>query len=143
MDRTMLNALTERMAALEAELIRWKTVGVAALVTLGLVVLVWGPWGRPAQAGEAGVKEYNLTVPSEVFQAGQARHVEELRTRRVVLVDARGEARGSLQVSTAGTPSLELFGQGGRTQAALSVKGSGSPSLVLYDRMGRVLWRAP
>lgn len=141
MDRKLIDALAERVERLEGELARWKTLGVAALVALGLVVLIWAPWGGLARADET--KEYNITVPSEVFKMGQPKEVEELRARRILLVDGRGEPRGSLQVSSAGTPSLELFGASGRTQASLSVKGSGSPGLVFYDRMGRVIWRAP
>lgn len=141
MDLHTIDSLAKRVEWLESELSRWKTLGLAALVALGLAVLIWAPWGGLAGAQET--KEYNITVPSEVFQMGQPQNVAELRTRRVVLVDARGEARGSLQVSEVGTPSLELLGQGGRTQAALSVKGSGAPSLVFYDRMGRVIWQAP
>lgn len=141
MDQHTLDSLASRVEWLESELSRWKTLGLAALVALGLAVLFWAPWAGLAGAQET--KEYDIAVPPEVFRMGQPQEVEELRARRVVLVDARGEPRGSLQVSEVGTPSLELFGQGGRTQVALTVKGSGAPSLVFYDRMGRAIWRAP
>jgi hypothetical protein len=138
-----MDALVGRMNRMESELARWKTLGVAALVVLGLVVFFWAPWGGPATAEGQETKEYTIAVPPEVFKMGQPQEVEELRARRVLLVDSRGEPRASLQVSSTGSPSLELFGSSGRTQASLSVKGSGTPGLVFYDRMGRVLWRAP
>lgn len=136
-----VDALARRIERMEHQIRRWKTLGIAAVAALGLVALLAGPDGRDAKAEEA--KEYNITLPPEIFRGAAAQSAGEIRTRRVILVDKEGKARGRLQVSETGTPSLELFGPGAQTQAALAVKGSGSPRLVLYDKLGRVLWRAP
>ena len=141
MEQPKLDALTSRIERMERQIRRWKILGIAAVAALGLVALLAGPNGRDAKAAET--KEYNITLPPEVFRSAAAQSAGEIRARRVILVDKEGKARGRLQVSETGTPSLELFGPGGQTQAALAVKGSGSPRLVLYDKLGRVLWRAP
>ncbi len=77
MDRERMDALACRVERLEGELSRWKTLGLAALVALGLVVLIWAPWGGLARADED--KEYTIAVPPEVFKMGQPKEVEEIR----------------------------------------------------------------
>ena len=143
MDPKRVEALSERVERLERRLRRWRALGVAAICAFGLAAFFGIPSSRDAGAEESQTKEYNITVPPEVFQMGQPQLVGELRAQRIVLVDAKGEPRGSLHVTETGTPSLELYGRTGRTQVSLAVKGSGSPRLVLYDRVGRVIWRAP
>ncbi len=140
MEQPKLDELTGRIARMESQIRRWKTFGIAATAALGLVALLAGPNGRDARAAEP--KEYNITVPQEIFRTGTAQFAGEIRTRRVVIVDKKGRVRGKLQVSENGTPSLKLFSKGGQTQVKLIVK-AGSPQLVLYDKLGRVLWRAP
>ena len=140
MEQPKLDALTSRIERMERQIRRWKILGIAAVAALGLVALLTGPNGRDAKAAET--KEYNITLPPELFRDAAAQPAGEIRTRRVVIVDKKGRVRGKLQVSENGTPSLELLGPGGQTQAALTVK-AGSPRLVLYDKLGRVLWRAP
>ena len=141
MEQPKLDALTSRIERMERQMRRWKTFGITATAALGLVALLAGPNGRDAKAAET--KEYTIPLPPELFRSAAAQSAVEIRARRVILVDKEGKARGRLQVSETGTPSLELLGPGGQTQAALTVKGSGSPRLVLYDKLGRVLWRAP
>ncbi len=140
MEQPKLDELTGRIERMESQIRRWKTFGIAATAALGLVALLAGPNGRDARAAEP--KEYNITVPQEIFRTGTAQFAGEIRTRRVVIVDKKGRVRGKLQVSENGTPSLKLFSKGGQTQVKIAVK-PGSPRLVLYDKLGRVLWRAP
>ncbi len=140
MEQLKLDELTGRIERMERQIRRWKTFGIAATAALGLVALLAGPNGRDARAAEP--KEYNITLPPEVFLSGTAQSAGEIRARRVVIVDKKGRVRGKLQVSENGSPSLKLFSKGGQTQVKLTVK-AGSPRLVLYDKLGRVLWRAP
>ncbi len=140
MEQPKLDELTGRIERMERQIRRWKTFGIAATAALGLVALLAGPNGRDAKAAEP--KEYNITLPPEVFLSGTAQSAGEIRARRVVIVDKKGRVRGKLQVSENGSPSLKLFSKGGQTQVKLTVK-AGSPRLVLYDKLGRVLWRAP
>ncbi len=140
MEQPKLDALARRIERMERQIRRWKILGIAAVAALGLVALLAGPNGRDAKAAET--KEYNITLPPEVYRSGTAQSAGEIRTRRFVIVDKKGRVRGKLQVSETGTPSLNLFSKGGQTQVKLTVK-AGSPRLVLYDKLGRVLWRAP
>ncbi len=140
MEQPKLDELTDRIERMERQIRRWKILGIAAVAALGLDALLSGPNGRDAKAAEP--KDYNITLPPEVFLTGTAQSAGEIRARRVVIVDKKGRVRGKLQVSENGTPSLKLFSKVGQTQVKLIVK-AGSPRLVLYDKLGRVLWRAP
>ncbi len=140
MEQLKLDALARRIERMERQIRRWKILGIAAVAALGLVTLLAGPNGRDAKAAEP--KEYNITLPPEIFLSGTAQSAGEIRARRVVIVDKKGRVRGKLQVSENGTPSLQLFSKGGQTLVRLAAK-AGSPRLVLYDKLGRVLWRAP
>ncbi len=143
MEQPKLDELTRRIERMERQIRRWKNIGIfgiSAVAALGLVALLAGPNGRDAKAAET--KEYNITLPPEIFLSGTAQFAGEIRAQRVVIVDKKGRVRGRLQVSENGTPSLKLFSKGGQTLVRLAVK-AGSPRLALYDKLGRVLWRAP
>ncbi len=141
MDQDQCDALIHRLERLERQVRRWKALGLAAVAALGIVALIGKVGTREAKAQET--KEYNITVPKEFLEGYTAKSAPEIRAQRIILVDPSGRTRGRLQVSSGGTPSLELYGPSGKTHASLAVKGSGQPQLVLYDRLGRVLWKAP
>ncbi len=89
--------------------------------------------------------------------AGKVR--EEVKTRRLVIVDKEGRSRGKLHMSEygslrldlydpesvlraslylgrGGSPALNLFDDRGQMRASLGVRSDGFPSLSLYDGEG-------
>jgi hypothetical protein len=78
--------------------------------------------------------------PSEANAAGGA---DEIRTSRLVLVDASGVARGVFEVSPKGVPALRLLQPDGRPLAELSgFERAGHLSLQSADGVGRVTLNA-
>jgi hypothetical protein len=62
--------------------------------------------------------------------------VDEVRARRIVVVDAQGETRAHLGVLPEGSPALALFDAQGRARATLGVLPDGRPGLTLADAQG-------
>jgi len=104
-----VDTLEKRVEVLERENRRLRRGAVVALVLLGAVA-VMGQAPRPQTSNE-------------------------LRTRRLLIMDPTGEPRAILQAPN-GEPSLLLFGKGGMARAELGVI-NGDAALWQYDHTGK------
>jgi hypothetical protein len=74
----------------------------------------------------------------ERVQVGDARALEELRARRLTLVDEQGRVRATFGPAADGSVELRLFDPDDRARAELAVDGNGAASLTLRDSDGEV-----
>ncbi|MGH7264923.1 MAG: hypothetical protein ACREMB_08740, partial [Candidatus Rokuibacteriota bacterium] len=101
------NALMSRLDRLERENRRWRFVGLAALMLVGLI-LAPGATGQP----------------------------NEVRARRFVVVDDTGRMRAMLGSAVDFHGGLRLYGPGGDLRVALSIWDETGPSLNFYGKGG-------
>ena len=113
-----------------------KTILVVMMLVACALTACEGPAGPPGEPGVAG-------LAGEPGAAGPAAQLtEEIRVKRLVLVDEAGKVRAALGVDDAG-PGLFLFDEAGKQRADLAVIDAG-PGLLLFDDGGcssrRPLW---
>jgi hypothetical protein len=136
------DTVRHRLARLECTVSRWRFIGWAAVVMLGLVVLL----GASTRAGRTAV--------AEVF-AREVILVDRTQTPRasmtmgkeggpsLLLRDQQGKVRAGLTVLADGRPSLGLRDAQGHSRVVLTLQSDGTPMLRLLDAQGQVLWSAP
>jgi ABC-type amino acid transport substrate-binding protein len=78
-----------------------------------------------------------LALASTLFMAPAPAPREEVRARRLMLVDASGKTRASLSTGADGAVTLVLAGADERPRATLGVSAAGAPALTLHDEGGR------
>ncbi len=109
MDAGRVEALAARMGRLEQEVRWWRRAGgsAAALVAIAGLLGMAAPAGGPA--------------------------AEEVRARRIVLVDAEGRERAALAVDADGWAGLRAVDVAGKTRVALGSAAAGTAALALTD----------
>jgi hypothetical protein len=108
MNESTHEAIIQRLARLEQENRRWKMLGLCAVVLLGLVVLLG---------------------------ATTSKVVQEIRTKRLILLDKDGRERAKLEMhSERGGPYLDLYDKDGRVGASLSITSTGGSFLSLLSK---------
>jgi hypothetical protein len=80
---------------------------------------------------------------AELLQSQPQVGSQVVAAQKFVLVDARGEPRGKLEVKEDGSCGLVLLDEAGKYRAWLGLKEDGSAYLSLKDRFGRICWESP
>lgn len=70
--------------------------------------------------------------------AGPRPAADEVRARRVILVDAAGRERATMMRREDGTPIVALRDEKGTARIALTLGADGSPALRVYDDQERI-----
>ena len=108
--------ILQRLERLEQTLRWWKRLGGAALLLVGLVVLL------------AATREQAANL---------------IRATAFYLVDQTGMTRAALALGPGGAPALGFRDARGQLRAVLTMQPDGSPQLVFTDVDGKVIWQAP
>src|SRR5919198_1248010 len=107
------DTILQRLNRLEREARWWKRAGIAAITLLALGVLLG------------------------VNRGQEVDKPEELRVKRVLLVDAQGTQRGRVGIEADGTPRFFLDDPSGTPRVGIAVTADGRPGLTLYDQTGK------
>ena len=106
-------ALTQRLERLERENRQWKRLASLAVALLGTVILVGATVSKKSK------------VP------------DELRAKRIVLVDDAARDRAELSVMTDNRPGLVFSDEAGKPRLMLYLSQYGEPTLSFADTGGR------
>ena len=106
-------ALTQRLERLEQENRQWKRVASLTIALLGAVILIGATMSKKGK------------VP------------EELRTKRLVLVDEAARGRAEFSVTTDNRPALVLSDEAGKPRLRLYLSQYGEPTLSFADTAGK------
>lgn len=106
-------ALTQRLERLERETRQWKCLASLAIALLGMVILVGATVSKKGK------------VP------------DELRAKRIVLVDDAARDRAELSVMTDKRPGLVFSDEAGKPRLMLYLSQYGEPTLSFADTGGR------
>lgn len=117
-----LEHLNKRLDRLECEARRWKITSVVASAFIMLTVLGGAAAPRP---------EDQRQEPTPGWTAPQV--VDEIRTKRLLVVDDNGKFRAVLGAATAGAVSLGLLDSQDTIRSVLIVDANGVPHLDLLD----------
>lgn len=110
MPESTLDTLTQRLVRLERDVRFWRVLGSITLTALAFITL----------AGATPVP-----VPDEV------------RAKRFLVVDAKGEIRGGLALMGDGAMTLTLTASNGLSGATVTADPGGGATLVFTDNNGR------
>ena len=101
-----------------------------------------GPQARDLAAVLARL-EQGWQELAELLRSQPQVRSQVVAAQKFVLVDARGEPRGKLEVKEDGSCGLVLLDEAGKYRAWLGLKEDGSAYLSLKDRFGRICWESP
>jgi hypothetical protein len=136
------DAVRQRLAHRERRMARWRLVGGAAMVVLGLIALL-GASPRAGRTAVADVFARELTLVDRMQTPRAAMTVGQDGGPSLVLLDQQGRVRAGLTVLADGRPSLGLLDAQGQSRVVLTLEADGTPSLRLLDAQGQVMWSAP
>lgn len=141
MDVTQIRALTERLDRVEKtnqslakECRRWRRAGVGTL--LGALVLA--VCGAKMADEEKTVEASHFILRDEAGRMRAALGMRPDGTPGLGLFDLSGQVRLSFDLSSSGSPSMNLYDKAGTLQAALAVRPDGTPGFGLFDGEGKV-----
>jgi hypothetical protein len=136
------DTVLQRLARLERTVYRWRMVGWAATVLLGLVVLLgaFTRGGRTA-VGDVLAREVILVDRAQAPRASLALGNDDGPS--LLLMDQQKQVRVGLTVLGDGRPSLGLMDAHGQSRVVLALDVQGTPTLRLLDHQGQVIWSAP
>jgi hypothetical protein len=109
----VLSALTRRLDRLEQENRRWKRLASMALALLGVAVLLGATTGKKGSSPE------------------------ELKGRRLVLMDKGEKRRAEFTISADNRPALIFSDDAGKPRLTLSLSQHGEPTLSFADAVGQ------
>ena len=132
----------QRLDRLERSVSRWRILGWAAMVLLGLVVLpgAFSRGGRTA-VGDVLAREVILVDRAQTPHASLA--IGHDNGPSLLLMDQQKKVRVGITVLGDGRPSLGLMDAQGQSRVVLALDAQGTPTLRLLDAEGQVVWSAP
>lgn len=131
MDVSTLQALTDRVEALERRNRRLALAGGALLLVLGALLTTGQarPAARAVEAERFVVKDGRGRPRAMLGVDGDVAALN--------LYDREGRARAALQVAADGTSRLGFFDRDGKNRVLLDVAGDGVSTVGFYDREGK------
>lgn len=141
MTEPTMDTLTIRLARLERETRRSKTITLVVLLGAAAAVLMGqtAPH-RPPKSLEA--EEFVLRDSRGQVRASLS--VAQNPSATVLQINGEnGKPRTRITVAGDGTSSLEVMDVGEHVRVLLGVKDNGSPRLWLGNEAGKIIWRAP
>jgi hypothetical protein len=131
-----------RLGRLERAVFRWRIMGWAAMVLLGLVVLLGAlPRGGRTAVGDVLAREIILVDRAQAPRASLA--IGNDGGPSLLLMDQQTQVRVGLTWLGDGRPSLGLTDAQGQSRAVLTLDAQGTPTLRFLDGQGHVIWSAP
>lgn len=134
MNSTSLLVLVQRLDRLERESRGWRIVGITLVGVLAAVLLMGTTEGKVAD--ELRAKRFVLVDSKGNPRAGIILESDESATVNLYGKDRRSGAR--IGVRGDGSMGLSLFGPGGKPHSGLVVQADGSTALALSDKEGRL-----
>jgi hypothetical protein len=132
----------QRVARLERTICRWRVIAVAAIVCLGLMVLM-GASTRAVRTAVADVFAREIILVDRTQTPRASMTIATDGGPSLLLLDQQSKVRAGLTVLADGRPSLGLLDAQGQSRVVLTLESDGTPIMRLLDAQGKVMWSAP
>jgi hypothetical protein len=142
MSQAAEETVLQRLDRLERAVSRWRIMGWAAMVLLGLVVLLGAVTrgGRTA-VGDVLAREVILVDRAQAPRASLAIGNDDGPS--LLLMDPQKKVRVGLTILGDGRPTLGLMDAQGQSRVVLALDVEGTPTLRFLNGQGHVIWSAP
>lgn len=133
--------LNQRLTDLENAVRRWRNIGMAALFSLGAVIVL-GAAAYDAAPVFDSVRTQELNVLDASRRVRALVRVGKDDSVALTLLDAEGRTRASLALLPNGDPRLRLYEKLGQPRAGLEIEQNGSGAAVLATSGGTLYFHA-